>query len=496
MNRYPATRVFFNPIGDDIVHDGNLMYTLNVSIPDIQGADIEVVREGEYVIFATSGRNDERGLVPARLMAVSLEPGREGDKLWESTITPPQDSVDDYQGVSFRSIYPDDGVVVYNFESELKWYVYDMKTGEKLWESEPENAYFYYGMYDNYYNGMLLTSGRFGGTLTAYDIRTGDIIWKYIAEGAGTESPYGNSIFRGELIADGKIYLSAAEHSASTPLWRGPNLRCLDAETGEELWKILFWGERSTTLAVADGILTGFNLYDGQVYAFGRGPSITTVTAPDSEVKLGERIVIKGTVTDQTPTGRRDVNNNLQFSLKDTPAISDEDMQRWMEYMFMGQAYPDDAQGVEVVLSVLDSNNNFREIGRVTSDTTGVYSLIWEPEIPGDFTIFADFEGSASYGPSSAKTFICVGEAADVVQGPQGEPGPQGPAGATGPQGATGLQGPTGATGPSGTMGPQGPEGAAVAADIGMFPTIAVGAIIVAVLAIALAGYLFMKKRS
>ena len=52
----------------------------------------------------------------------------------------------------------------------------------------------------------------------------------------------------------------------------------------------------------------------------------------------GDSVMVKGTVTDQTPTGRRNVNNELEFSLKDTPAISDEDMQAWMQYKFMGQA--------------------------------------------------------------------------------------------------------------------------------------------------------------
>ena len=36
-----------------------------------------------------------------------------------------------------------------------------------------------------------------------------------------------------------------------------------------------------TAGAVAYGILTTYNSYDGQIYAYGQGPSATTVTAPN-----------------------------------------------------------------------------------------------------------------------------------------------------------------------------------------------------------------------
>jgi hypothetical protein len=406
----------------DAFHDGNTAWSLNVSIPNIQGprnpvsnqtASIRVVREGEYVIFATTGSNDERGVVPCWLMAVSLERGHEGEKLWETSITPPQDSVDDNAGVSLASVYPEDEVVVFNYPNKLKWYVYDMRTGQKLWESEPENPFGYYSMSDNYYDGMLLTTGRAGGVLNAYNIRTGEIEWTYIAEGAGTESPYGNALISGMVISDGKIYVGASEHSASTPLWRGPNLRCIDAETGEELWKILFWG---SAFSVADGILVGFNWYDGQVYAFGRGPSETTVEAPMTAIPLGESVLIRGTVTDQTPTGRRNINGEYEFTLEGTPAISDEDMGQWMQYLFMDQAYPKDAKGVPVKLTAIDPNGNFQDIGEATSDISGSFGKSWTPPVPGEYQVTATFEGSEAYGGSTATTYFVVGEAPAAAQ--------------------------------------------------------------------------------
>ena len=98
---------------------------------------------------------------------------------------------------------------------------------------------------------------------------------------------------------------------------------------------------------MADGILVGLNYFDNQLYAFGKGPSATTVTAQNDVSVLGNKVMVKGTVTDQSPSGRRNTNDVLQFSLKGTPAISDQDMSAWMEYMFMQQAKPTNATGVD-----------------------------------------------------------------------------------------------------------------------------------------------------
>jgi hypothetical protein len=198
-------------------------------------------------------------------------------------------------------------------------------------------------------------------------------------------------------------------------------LRCLNITSGEEFWKILFWPR---SVKIADGILTAWNYYDGQVYAFGKGPSGTTVTASPEVSVHGTSVVVKGTVTDQTATGRRNVNNEWQFSLKDTPAISDEDMQKWMEYKFMGQGYPADAKGVEVVLEVLDPNGNFYEIDRTTSDITGTFGCAFEPEVPGTYQIIATFAGSASYYGSFATTYITVEEAPAATPEPTPTPAP------------------------------------------------------------------------
>jgi hypothetical protein len=129
--------------------------------------------------------------------------------------------------------------------------------------------------------------------------------------------------------------------------------------------------------------------------------------------------MITGTVTDQTPTGRRNTNDKIDFTLKGTPAISDEDMTAWMEYKFMEQAIPADAKGVEVTLDTIDPNGNYVHIGTVTTDITGAYGYAFTPEVPGTYQIIATFAGSKSYGASFAQTYMAVDEAPPATLPPE-----------------------------------------------------------------------------
>ena len=100
------------------------------------------------------------------------------------------------------------------------------------------------------------------------------------------------------------------------------------------------------------------------------------------------------------------------------PAVADEYMTPWMEYVYQQKPKPADATGVEVVLSVLDPNNNVYEVGRTTSDASGMFKLMFTPEVPGEYTVIATFEGSESYWPSFAETAIGVSEAPAATPAP------------------------------------------------------------------------------
>jgi len=95
-----------------------------------------------------------------------------------------------------------------------------------------------------------------------------------------------------------------------------------------------------------------------------------------------------------------------------------------MEYVYMQKPKPADATGVEVVLSVLDPNGNSYEVGRTTSDASGMFSCAFTPEVPGKYTIIATFEGSESYLPSNAETAINVEEAPAATPAPTPTPAP------------------------------------------------------------------------
>ncbi len=88
--------------------------------------------------------------------------------------------------------------------------------------------------------------------------------------------------------------------------------------------------------------------------------------------------------------------------------MSDEDMSTWMEYMYMQQAMPANAQGVKVKLYSIDPNGNYQDIGEATTDISGNFGVSWVPPVPGDYFVMAEFEGTASYGSSYATTYFTV----------------------------------------------------------------------------------------
>jgi hypothetical protein len=193
------------------------------------------------------------------------------------------------------------------------------------------------------------------------------------------------------------------------PLRRDAHTWCVDAETGELLWKIQHWG----AVKLADGYLVGSSLFDNQIYCYGKGPSATTVTASPKVSVNGDSVLIEGTVTDQSP-GKG----------KGTPAISDADQEAWMEYLFQQRPIPANAKGVNVTLNAIDPNNNYIPIGTVTSDISGLFSCMFTPEVPGKYTIIATFAGSASYGSSYAETAIGVSEAPLTLAAPEPQAAP------------------------------------------------------------------------
>jgi hypothetical protein len=156
------------------------------------------------------------------------------------------------------------------------------------------------------------------------------------------------------------------------------------------MWKVSIPGSAGP---VADGYLSVSGT-DGIQYVFGKGRSQTTVAAPSTPIEVDQSFTITGTVVDLSP------------AQPGTPAISDEDMGVWMEYLHKQHSKPTDAKGVTVELTAIDPNNNMISIGQAIGDTNGVFGFTWAPEVPGLYQIIATFAGSESYGSSSASTYL------------------------------------------------------------------------------------------
>jgi hypothetical protein len=298
------------------------------------------------------------------------------------------------------------GVYAIYLRDTFEWRGYSITTGDLLWGPKvfPHNAWDKYGVAPTPAYGNIYAVG-FGGYVNCIDAKTGDLKWTYFTGGSGYDTPYGVWTlwtFARQTVADGKLYAGMG-HEYSPPLFRGAQEICLDAFSGKLLWSVLgFYAEGPP--AIADGVMLVDNAYDMNLYAFSKGQTATTVTAPLTTVANGSSVFIQGTVTDQSP------------GAKDTPAIGDAYMKPWMEYLYMQQPMPQNATGVPVQLQAVGSDGSTIDIGTVTSDALGNFEYKWTPTITGTYKILATFTGSNSYYASYAETSAGV------------DPAPQAPA--------------------------------------------------------------------
>ena len=279
----------------------------------------------------------------------------------------------------------------------------DLRTGVQVWRSEtmdyPWDLSF--GAYSISSAYGYIFSARYSGVY-AIDWDTGKIAWKYEAPAEyPIDTPYVNAngtsvypFFTGSWVADGKVYIHNTEHTETQPLTQGWSLHCINATTGEKIWKV---GIRGSVGAVADGYISVAGT-DGIQYVFGKGQSQTTLSAPSACVEVTQSFTITGTVLDLSP------------AQSGTPAISEQDMAIWMEYLHQQRPKPTDAKGVTVQLTAIDPNNNRINIGQATSDANGVFGYTWTPEVPGLYRVIATFLGSESYGSSSATAYVTAVE--------------------------------------------------------------------------------------
>ena len=94
-------------------------------------------------------------------------------------------------------------------------------------------------------------------------------------------------------------------------------------------------------------------------------------------------------------------------------------MKDWMGYVYQQKPAPTNFTGVDVTLYAIDPNNNYIIMGSTTTDMNGLYHLTWTaPEVPGDYTVYAVFDGSNGYWGSKAVTAMVVAEGPSATSSP------------------------------------------------------------------------------
>ncbi|MEM3378101.1 MAG: PQQ-binding-like beta-propeller repeat protein [Candidatus Bathyarchaeia archaeon] len=373
---------------------------------------------------------------PYTLINVNLNASRGeiGQILWQKTYDPPAGNIT----MAFTAVDWQTRVFVFNYEETINWVGYDLDTGDYLWTTPTQGAWDYYGvgnlMVGALAYGKLITSG-FSGVCYCFDDRTGKLLWTYGNGGEGNSTiagltvPYGVYPTFIQSISNGVVYLATNEHTIPNPIYKGSTYRAINATDGTEIWQLSGypseWSTPGSAWAAADGYLTCMNGIDNQIYCIGRGPSATTISAPQAGLAFGQPVVLSGTVMDIS-AGTKQKQQAADFP-NGVPCASDAIMKDWMGYVYQQKPLPENFVGVNVTLSVLDSNNNYYVIGTATTDANGFYSLVWTPQIPGKFTVYATFAGTNSYWPSQAETAFTVMEPPAAT--PEPTPAPQEPVG-------------------------------------------------------------------
>jgi hypothetical protein len=371
------------------------------------------------------------GFSPYTYFAINLNAskGTVGSLAWSNTLQPPAGNLT----VLEAGVDPVNRVFTENLREANNFVGYSLDTGAKLWgPTTPQNAMDYYGspssgsIQNGFAYGKMYSTG-YSGVITCYDTKTGNVLWTYGNGGPGNSTQGGFEVpghypLVIDAIGNDVVYATSSEHTVETPIYKGALARAINATTGAEIWtESAYTGEFFTqSFAIADGFATLFNGYDNQIYSIGRGPSATTVDAPKAALASCQSVVISGTVIDTSAgTHQTQVAGNFPHGV---PCASDASMSQWMSYVYQQQTMPTNFTGVPVELSVKDSNGNTRPIGTTTTDSSGMYTLTWTPDIPGNFTVYAVFPGTNGYWPSIAETSFNVMQAQATTAAPTAQP--------------------------------------------------------------------------
>jgi hypothetical protein len=143
----------------------------------------------------------------------SLEPGKEGQLLFEKTWNAPSEWETGGVSVSSnaRSLAKEDMVSVLWVKETRMLYGFSLETGDFLWSSaQPEDYLNIYGKDTKIAYGNVYSTGV-SGIVYCYDAHSGDLLWTYYASDPYTEILWANQWWMAiQFITDGKLYLGQA----------------------------------------------------------------------------------------------------------------------------------------------------------------------------------------------------------------------------------------------------------------------------------------------
>ncbi len=390
-------------------------YSWNVTIPKNLQASVSFTSQ-ILKVYPDRVVSTAFNLTQVRVWALGTTSSNRGTLLFDKVWSAPSEWKDGLNTIHYVGASDQvDGGTIAVWNKELrKHYGFSVETGAYKWETDSEHWLDAYGWgnaeHTWYFAYGKLFSVGVGGIVYAYDEATGKTAWTYNMSDPYNEPVTGNYWWGWiPVIADGKIYVGTVEHSAENPLPRGGPLICLNASSGAEIWRVngmyraTRWGGNGV---MGDSIFATMDTYDQRIYAVGKGSSQITVSASPAVANMGTGVMLQGYVTDTSPGTKSDA-ITARFP-NGVPAVSDASQSEWMLYVYKQFARPMNTTGVEVTLSVLDANGNYRNIGTTTADANGFYSFQWMPDIEGKYTVFASFVGSKAYYPSNTQAAFGV----------------------------------------------------------------------------------------
>jgi hypothetical protein len=294
---------------------------------------------------------------------------------------------------------------------------YSMKNGAQLWETPSfsnspwATTWTVYSSETNDLNNLYLAFPD--GAMRAYSLNDGHLVW------TSTSAPFASteyvnnvvplSVSTGLVMIGGNLY-SYAGYSIGyelDPVPRFAMLVCVNATTGDIVYTL---NGGLCPAAAANGYVINSGVFDGKLYCVGKGPTSTTISAPDTSITSGTTVLIKGSILDTSPVSSS-ATLKAMFA-NGVPAISDADMSVWMDYLHMQNSTllnnPPKCTGVPVTMTAVDPNGNTVNLGTTTSDGDGHFAYQWTPTTAGLYKIIATFAGSNSYFTSHGVTSATV----------------------------------------------------------------------------------------